>query len=96
MLSPIFASTSDPVYAWGVIGILALLSGALVYTLWQNMQTVVARLENLELRFDKLTKHISTEMSRHRQETDSILTNHRVEFRADILGLKNKVEGPTN
>jgi len=91
----LFAAATDHAIAWGVPSVLALLSGALLYAIWQVVKALQAQIDGLRADMNSLRQEIRTEMnaslSAFRQEMRAEMSAFRQEIRAEMNEFRTEI-----
>jgi len=94
----LFAAATDHAIAWGVPSVLALLSGALLYAIWQVVKALQAQIDGLRadmnsLRSDvnELRSDMSTLRQEIRTEMNASLSAFRQEMRAEMSAFRQEM-----
>jgi len=87
----LFAAATDHAIAWGVPSVLALLSGALLYAIWQVVKSLQAQINGLSADMNSLRAEVNSlraDMNElraeMRTEINTSMTNFRMEIRAEM------------
>jgi len=80
----LFAAATDHAIAWGVPSVLALLSGALLYAIWQVVKALQAQIDGLRADVNELRSDMSDFRAEMRTEINTSMTNFRMEIRAEM------------